>query len=333
MLLNFYMHYNMVKSKWNILLLLMFIPVIASSQPYTFQDRLYDFKMQYSCYDYTAPGEKNRAVYSSPMNVYFSTYGQITVELPDKVITFLATECETGLKYNRFKLFGTSWTVTFTGEDCNLTIYWPYLVLRYRGAEYISRNEESNVDQFSEIYILAEENGFFKDGGGHYAPLSSDAKARAQREAELRTQREAAARKAREEAEEARRKAEAEEKRRQEEEARFRAQPISARTDAVTVPEIFATYPEGEAKLQDYLRENLRYPAIAREEGIEGRVIVQFIVEPDGSFSSVEVKKSPDPSFNKEAIRLIKSMPRWFPATVGGVPVPSVVTQVIRFKL
>ena len=80
-------------------------------------------------------------------------------------------------------------------------------------------------------------------------------------------------------------------------------------------------FPGGPAALMKYLSENTKYPVVAQENGVQGRVTVQFVVEKDGSISDVHVLKGVDPSLDKEAVRVVKSMPRWTPGKQNGITV------------
>jgi len=84
------------------------------------------------------------------------------------------------------------------------------------------------------------------------------------------------------------------------------------------MPQVMPSYPSGMGALMQYLSSNIKYPAIAEENGIQGRVICTFIVERDGSITNVRVAKSVDPSLDMEAERIIKSMPNWTPAKHKG---------------
>ena len=77
----------------------------------------------------------------------------------------------------------------------------------------------------------------------------------------------------------------------------------------------------GPAALMKYLSENTKYPVVAQENGVQGRVTVQFVVEKDGSISDVHVLRGVDPSLDKEAVRVVKSMPRWTPGKQNGITV------------
>ena len=80
-------------------------------------------------------------------------------------------------------------------------------------------------------------------------------------------------------------------------------------------------FPGGPAALMKYLSENTKYPVVAQENGFQGRVTVQFVVEKDGSISDVHVLRGVDPSLDKEAVRVVKSMPRWTPGKQNGITV------------
>lgn len=78
-------------------------------------------------------------------------------------------------------------------------------------------------------------------------------------------------------------------------------------------------YPGGQKALVQYLSENVKYPEEAKKNGIEGRVLVQFVVDKDGSIGQVKVARSGgDKTLDNEAIRVIKAMPNWKPGTVRG---------------
>lgn len=93
------------------------------------------------------------------------------------------------------------------------------------------------------------------------------------------------------------------------------------------------SFPGGMAALQAYLRNNIIYPEVAANNGIEGRVIVQFIVGKDGSLSNVTVARSADVSLDKEAVRVVKSMPKWIHGKHAGVAVNVKYTCPVIFRL
>ena len=100
------------------------------------------------------------------------------------------------------------------------------------------------------------------------------------------------------------------------------------------VVESMPEFPGGQQALFKYLSDNVKYPVIAQENGIQGRVICQFVVNKDGSIVDVEVVRSGgDPSLDKEAVRVIKSMPKWKPGKQRGKAVRVKYTVPVNFKL
>ena len=92
-------------------------------------------------------------------------------------------------------------------------------------------------------------------------------------------------------------------------------------------------FPGGTAALMEYLRKNIKYPAICRENNIQGKVIVTFVVNKDGSIVDIEVIKSVNPSLDKEAIRVISQMPKWKPGAQRGKPVRVKYSVPVNFRL
>ncbi len=92
-------------------------------------------------------------------------------------------------------------------------------------------------------------------------------------------------------------------------------------------------FPGGTAALLEYLRKNIKYPAICRENNIQGRVLVTFIVNKDGAIVEPEVVKSVNPSLDKEALRVIAGMPKWKPGSQRGKPVRVKYTVPVNFRL
>ena len=92
-------------------------------------------------------------------------------------------------------------------------------------------------------------------------------------------------------------------------------------------------FPGGMSQLMSFIKKNVRYPVDAVKEGTEGRVILTFTVERDGSLTDIEVAKSVSPSLDKEAVRIVKSMPRWIPGRQDGKKVRVKYTLPIYFKL
>lgn len=100
------------------------------------------------------------------------------------------------------------------------------------------------------------------------------------------------------------------------------------------IVESMPEFPGGQQALFKYLSENVKYPVIAQENGIQGRVICQFVVNKDGSIVDVEVARSAgDASLDKEAVRVIKSMPKWKPGQQRGKAVRVKYTVPVNFKL
>lgn len=92
-------------------------------------------------------------------------------------------------------------------------------------------------------------------------------------------------------------------------------------------------FPGGQDALNRYLVRNIKYPLLAQENGIQGRVVCQFVVNSDGSIVDIAVVRGVEESLDKEAIRVIKSMPKWTPGRQGGKSVRVKYTLPIRFKL
>lgn len=92
-------------------------------------------------------------------------------------------------------------------------------------------------------------------------------------------------------------------------------------------------YPGGEEAMKAFLSANLHYPTVSAENGIEGNVNLEFIVKADGSISSIKVLRMIDPYLEEEAIRLVRKMPAWEPATSNGAPVDMPVRITIPFRL
>jgi protein TonB len=92
-------------------------------------------------------------------------------------------------------------------------------------------------------------------------------------------------------------------------------------------------FPGGQAAMMKFLSENIKYPVIAQENGIQGRVICNFVVERDGSITDVQIVRGVDPSLDKEAVRVIQSMPKWKPGMQRGKPVRVRFTLPVVFRL
>ena len=110
-------------------------------------------------------------------------------------------------------------------------------------------------------------------------------------------------------------------------------EPTPISDEPVTTVEQQAEFPGGITELMKYLRDNLRYPEIARDAVIQGRVVLRFVVEKDGSVSNISILKSVHELLDKEAIRVTKGMKNWSPGKQGGRSVRSYFTLPVNFKL
>lgn len=99
------------------------------------------------------------------------------------------------------------------------------------------------------------------------------------------------------------------------------------------VVEQMPSFPGGNGALLEYLATHVKYPVVAQENGVQGRVIVSFVVEKDGSITDVRVVRSVDPSLDREAARVVSSMPRWTPGKQNGSAVRVKYNVPVMFKL
>ena len=104
-------------------------------------------------------------------------------------------------------------------------------------------------------------------------------------------------------------------------------------TKVFDVVEEMPSFPGGNGALMSYLNGNTKYPVVAQENGVQGKVIISFVVERDGSISDVKVARSVDPSLDREAQRVVKSMPRWTPGKQNGQTVRVKYTVPVVFRL
>ena len=104
-------------------------------------------------------------------------------------------------------------------------------------------------------------------------------------------------------------------------------------TKIFTVVEQMPMFPGGDAALMGYLRDNMHYPTVAAENGVQGRVVVGFVVERDGSITDVNVLRSVDPSLDREAMRVVKAMPKWTPGKQNGSAVRVKYQVPVTFRL
>ena len=115
--------------------------------------------------------------------------------------------------------------------------------------------------------------------------------------------------------------------------------PVEVQEEEVVEQEIFQiveempAYPGGDQKLMEFIAKGIKYPQIARETGIQGRVFVGFVVEPDGSVSNVKVLRGIGGGCDEEAMRVVKSMPKWKPGKQRGKAVRVSYMLPVNFKL
>ncbi|MBP3714992.1 MAG: TonB family protein [Phocaeicola sp.] len=92
-------------------------------------------------------------------------------------------------------------------------------------------------------------------------------------------------------------------------------------------------FPGGQIELMKFLQKNIKYPTISQENGVQGRVIVQFVVNRDGSIVDTQVMRGVDPYLDKEALRVVSAMPKWKPGKQRGKPVRTRFTLPVQFRL
>ena len=109
--------------------------------------------------------------------------------------------------------------------------------------------------------------------------------------------------------------------------------PAVEETKVFDVVEQMPSFKGGDAALMEWLNKNIKYPVVAEENGIQGRVVATFVVERDGSITDVKIVKSVDPSLDKEAVRVLKAMPKWIPGRQNGQPVRVKYTVPVTFRL
>lgn len=99
------------------------------------------------------------------------------------------------------------------------------------------------------------------------------------------------------------------------------------------VVEVMPSFPGGQGALMSYLNSHTKYPVVAQENGVQGRVTVSFVVERDGSITDVHVVRSVDPSLDREAARVVSTMPNWQPGKQNGSAVRVKFNVPVQFKL
>ena len=108
---------------------------------------------------------------------------------------------------------------------------------------------------------------------------------------------------------------------------------VSAQEEPMTQPEIAPEFPGGTVALLSLIQQNIKYPEEAKEQEIQGRVIVQFTIEKDGSVTDVKVVKSVHPLVDEQVVRAVSAMPAWKPGMHEGKPVRVSYSVPFRFRL
>jgi len=110
--------------------------------------------------------------------------------------------------------------------------------------------------------------------------------------------------------------------------------PISSLEDDVLLnADVSPVFPGGQAKLYDYINTNIKYPPLAKQKGIQGKVIVRFVINEVGEVTNVKIAKSVNSYLDVEALRVVRNMPRWTPGENGGKKVKVALTLPIGFTL
>lgn len=104
-------------------------------------------------------------------------------------------------------------------------------------------------------------------------------------------------------------------------------------TKVFVIVENMPEFPGGQGELPKHIAKNIQYPEIAKENGIQGKVYIQFVVNQKGKVEQVKVVRGVDPSLDKEAVRVIKNLPQWKPGSQRGKPVKVSFTVPIHFQL
>jgi TonB family protein len=104
-------------------------------------------------------------------------------------------------------------------------------------------------------------------------------------------------------------------------------------TTPITAVEVLPEFVGGESALMEFIFRNLDYPVSAQQNGIQGRITCSFVIDDEGVIGHVKVLNSIDPAIDAEAVRVIRSMPRWKPARLGGKPVAVEYTIPLQFRL
>jgi len=107
----------------------------------------------------------------------------------------------------------------------------------------------------------------------------------------------------------------------------------NSKPEIINHVEVMPEFPGGQTTLMKWLSERVNYPKEAQEKGIQGRVILRFVIKPDGSVDDIQVAKGLDPLCDQEAVRVAKLMPKWIPGKQDGKPVYVYYSMPVTFKL
>ncbi len=110
-------------------------------------------------------------------------------------------------------------------------------------------------------------------------------------------------------------------------------EPKFEKLEIFAVAESMPSFPGGMGALMQYLAENIGYPSLAKKSGIQGRVFVNFVVEPDGSITNVKVLRGIGGGCDEEAVRVVEKMPKWSPGKQKGKPVRVSYNLPVKFTL
>ena len=111
---------------------------------------------------------------------------------------------------------------------------------------------------------------------------------------------------------------------------------LAERKDTINVYDVveqMPQFPGGFQKMNEFIEENMQYPKKCAEKGVYGRVVITFVVERSGKLSNVKVVKSVHPALDKEALRIVKLMPKWIPGRQNGITVRVKYIIPITFRL
>ena len=109
--------------------------------------------------------------------------------------------------------------------------------------------------------------------------------------------------------------------------------PEPVKEEVFTAVEQMPQFPGGEAELLKYVATHIKYPTMAAENNIQGRVVVKFVVKKDGNVGDVVVLRGKDPDLDREAVRVVKTLPKFIPGKMNGQAVSVWYTLPINFKL